>query len=66
MGLILVIVAGIELFTDNKLIVMAYASKSVRTMVMLRNSILGYLGNFIVDLDPLPLIHLEARATILI
>ena len=47
LGLILVIVAGAELFTGNNLIVMAWASKRVRTKAMLRNWILVYFGNFI-------------------
>jgi formate transporter FocA len=47
LGLILVVVAGAELFTGNNLIVMAWASKTVSTRQLLRNWIIVYIGNFI-------------------
>jgi len=47
LGLILVIVAGAELFTGNALIVMAYASHKVSTGKLLRNWGIVYLGNFV-------------------
>ncbi|MBI5943290.1 MAG: formate transporter FocA [Chloroflexi bacterium] len=47
LGLILVVVAGAELFTGNNLIVMAWASHKVTTAQLLRNWIIVYLGNFI-------------------
>ena len=47
LGLVLVIVAGAELFTGNNLIVMAWASRRVRTMRVARNWALVYLGNFV-------------------
>jgi formate/nitrite transporter len=46
LGLILVIVAGAELFTGNNLIVMAWASRRVRTVRVARNWTLVYFGNF--------------------
>jgi formate transporter FocA len=46
LGLILVVVAGAELFTGNNLIVMAWASRRVSTRSLLRNWILVYIGNF--------------------
>ncbi|MFI5255186.1 MAG: formate transporter FocA [Candidatus Limnocylindrales bacterium] len=46
LGLILVVVAGAELFTGNNLIVMAWASRRVSTRGLLRNWILVYIGNF--------------------
>ena len=46
LGLILVIVAGAELFTGNNLIVMAWASRRVRTRQVVRNWGIVYLGNF--------------------
>jgi formate transporter len=46
LGLVLVIVAGAELFTGNNLIVMAWASRRVRTVRVARNWTLVYLGNF--------------------
>lgn len=46
LGLILVIVAGAELFTGNNLIVMAWADKKVSTEKLLRNWVIVYAGNF--------------------
>ena len=47
LGLILVVVAGAELFTGNNLIVMAWAARKVTTGQLLRNWGIVYLGNFI-------------------
>jgi formate/nitrite transporter len=47
LGLILVIVAGAELFTGNNLIVMAWAGGKVKTSLLVRNWAIVYLGNFI-------------------
>ncbi|MBP7694245.1 MAG: formate transporter FocA [Anaerolineales bacterium] len=47
LGLILVVVAGAELFTGNNLIVMAWASGKVTTAEVLRNWGLVYTGNFL-------------------
>ncbi len=47
LGLILVVVGGAELFTGNNLIVMAWASGKVRTLALLRNWLIVYVGNFI-------------------
>ena len=47
LGLILVIVAGAELFTGNNLIVMAWAGRRVRTIQVARNWTIVYLGNFV-------------------
>jgi formate/nitrite transporter len=46
LGLVLVVVAGAELFTGNNLIVMAWASRKVTTFELLRNWGMVYLGNF--------------------
>ena len=46
LGLILVVVAGAELFTGNNLIVMAWASRKVSTAKLLRNWVIVYVGNF--------------------
>jgi formate/nitrite transporter len=46
LGLILIILAGAELFTGNTLITMAWASRRVSTAALLRNWVLVYLGNF--------------------
>ena len=47
LGLILVIVAGAELFTGNNLVVMAWADRRVTTGQLLRNWGLVYVGNFV-------------------
>ena len=47
LGLILVVVAGAELFTGNNLIVMAWAGKRVSTARLLRNWAIVYAGNFV-------------------
>ena len=47
LGLILVIVAGAELFTGNNLIVMAWADRRITTWQVLRNWIIVYAGNFV-------------------
>jgi formate/nitrite transporter len=46
-GLMLVLVAGGELFTGNTLIVVALLNKKVKMREMLRNWTLVYIGNFI-------------------
>jgi formate/nitrite transporter len=46
LGLILVVVAGAELFTGNNLVVMAWASRRVTTPRLLWTWLLVYLGNF--------------------
>ena len=45
LGLILVVVAGAELFTGNNLIAMAWASRLIGTREVMRNWFLAYLGN---------------------
>ncbi len=47
LGLILVVVAGAELFTGNNLIVIAWASGKVSTRALLRNWLIVYVGNFV-------------------
>jgi formate transporter FocA len=47
LGLILVVVAGAELFTGNNLIIMAWAGRRVTTMELLRNWVIVYIGNFV-------------------
>lgn len=46
LGLVLVVVAGAELFTGNALIVIATASRRVRVRALLRNWLIVYLANF--------------------
>ncbi len=47
LGLVLVIIAGAELFTGNNLIVMGFASGIVTYKQLLKNWGVSYLGNFI-------------------
>lgn len=47
LGLILVVVAGAELFTGNNLIVMAWASRRVSTALLLRNWTIVWVGNLV-------------------
>ncbi|MBI1877422.1 MAG: formate transporter FocA [Chloroflexi bacterium] len=47
LGLILVVVAGAELFTGNNLIAMAWADGRVSTGQLLRNWAIVYAGNFV-------------------
>ena len=47
LGLILVVVAGAELFTGNNLVAMAWASRFITTGALLRNWVLVFMGNLI-------------------
>jgi formate/nitrite transporter len=47
LGLVLVVVAGAELFTGNNLIVMAWASRRVSTARLLGNWAIVWVGNFV-------------------
>jgi len=47
MGLILVVIAGAELFTGNHLAIMGLASRKITVSKLLRNWILVYVGNFL-------------------
>ncbi|MCC6678389.1 MAG: formate transporter FocA [Phycisphaerales bacterium] len=47
LGLVLVVIAGAELFTGNNLLVIAFASRKVTLRQVLRNWLVVYTGNFI-------------------
>jgi formate/nitrite transporter len=47
LGLVLVVVAGAELFTGNNSIVMPWANRKVSTYEVVRNWSLVYVGNFL-------------------
>jgi formate/nitrite transporter FocA (FNT family) len=47
LGLILVIVAGAELFTGNNLLVIAWVGRRISTRLQLRNCVIVYLANFV-------------------
>ena len=57
LGLILVVVAGAELFTGNNLIVMAYVDGKVSFFQLMKNWLIVYTGNFIGALGILVLIY---------
>jgi formate/nitrite transporter len=63
LGLILVVVAGAELFTGNNLIVMAWAGRKVSTGALLRNWVIVYLGNFVGSLGTAGLVYLSGQYT---
>ena len=46
LGLILVVIAGAELFTGNNLLVMAWASRCITTAELAKNWLIVYLANF--------------------
>ena len=57
LGLILVIIAGAELFTGNNLIVMAYVSGDIKLSQLLRNWVIVYAGNFVGALIMVTLVY---------
>ena len=59
LGLVLVVVAGAELFTGNNLIAMAWASGKISTWELLRNWIVVYLGNVIGCLGTVALVAMS-------
>jgi formate transporter len=63
LGLILVVVAGAELFTGNNLIVMAWASRRVGTLELLRNWAIVYAGNFVGAFGTAVLVYLSKQYT---
>lgn len=63
LGLILVIVAGAELFTGNSLIVMAYVSRKVTLEQLLRNWVIVFIGNLVGSLGIVFLIWLSRQWT---
>ena len=63
LGLILVIVAGAELFTGNNLILMAYVSRKITLEQLLRNWSIVFLGNLIGSLAIVFLLSLSGQWT---
>jgi formate/nitrite transporter FocA (FNT family) len=61
LGLILVVVAGAELFTGNNLIIMAWAHGRVTTFQVMRNWLLVYIGNFFGAIGTAVLIYFSAQ-----
>lgn len=61
LGLILVVVAGAELFTGNTLVIIAFASRRVRLARLLRNWLIVYLGNAVGAIATAMLVVLSRR-----
>ncbi|MEM3123847.1 MAG: formate/nitrite transporter family protein, partial [Nitrososphaerota archaeon] len=59
LGLILVVVAGAELFTGNNLLVMAWVAKRITTTELLRNFIITYISNLVGALGLVLLVYLS-------
>lgn len=64
LGLILVVVAGAELFTGNNLIAMAWASRLIGTRAVVRNWFIAYLGNVLGCLGTVALVTLADVASL--
>jgi formate/nitrite transporter len=63
LGLILVLLAGAELFTGNNLIVMAMMAGRVPPLLMLRNWAIVYAGNFVGALGTAVLVYASGQYT---
>jgi formate transporter len=63
LGLILVVIAGAELFTGNNLLVIAYVSRQIRLTQLLRNWGIVFVGNFIGSISIVVLIALSGHWT---
>jgi formate/nitrite transporter len=61
LGLILVVVAGAELFTGNSLIVIAWVSGNVGFFRLLRNWIIVYIGNLVGAIATAGLLYLSSQ-----
>ena len=46
-GLVLIVITGVDLFTGNCLLFFGYLNKSFRFRVMLKNLVIVFIGNFI-------------------
>jgi formate transporter len=62
-GLLMVVIAGAELFTGNNMIVMAWANGKVRTSALLRNWTVCYFGNCFGALATAALMFLTSQYT---
>lgn len=62
LGLILVVVAGAELFTGNNLLVMAWADRKITTAEMLRNWVLVYVSNAVGAIGLAVVVYLSNHA----
>jgi len=64
LGLILVVIAGAELFTGNNLMVMAVASRQVTVARLLRTWVIVYVGNFVGALSIVAMVTLAGWWTL--
>jgi formate transporter len=64
LGLILVVIAGAELFTGNNLMVMAVASRQVTAVRLLRTWAIVYVGNFVGALSIVAMVMLAGWWTL--
>ncbi|MGI9515543.1 MAG: formate/nitrite transporter family protein [Pirellulaceae bacterium] len=64
LGLVLVVVAGAELFTGNNLIAMAWASGHVSSGELVRNWVIVYIGNVIGCLGTVALVYFAELSTL--
>jgi formate/nitrite transporter len=64
LGLILVVIAGAELFTGNNLMVMAVASRQVTVARLLRTWAIVYVGNFVGALSIVAMVALAGWWTL--
>ena len=62
LGLLLVVVAGAELFTGNNLLVMAWADRRITSMQVLRNWLVVCAANFAGAVGLAVLVHLSGHA----
>jgi formate transporter len=63
LGLILVVIAGAELFTGNNLIVIAWASGKLNLGQVMRNWVIVYFGNLVGSLGTVVLMYLTRQWT---
>jgi formate transporter len=62
LGLILVVIAGAELFTGNNLLVMAWADRRITTVELLRNWALVYVANAVGAIGLAMVVYLSHHA----
>jgi formate/nitrite transporter len=63
LGLILVVIAGAELFTGNNLIVIAWVSRKLTLGQVMRNWVIVYFGNLVGSLGTAMLVYLTRQWT---
>lgn len=63
LGLVLVVIAGAELFTGNNLVVMAWAERKITTRQLLRNWSYAYTANFLGAIGSALFVHFSGILT---